>query len=126
MRNDVGESNRHVLTVGQHLAAYLDARGIPMPEITTARKVVDEAEELVAALAGGDLGHVRQEIADVVYAAAAVAHAIGTTVEQCLVEKRKHDRGRGRGRGCRRCGRSSGELTENGCPTCGPEVDTDA
>jgi hypothetical protein len=23
---------------------------------------------------------------------------------------------------CRRCGRSGGELTENGCPTCGPHA----
>lgn len=29
-----------------------------------------------------------------------------------------------RQRGCTGCGRAGGELTENGCPACGPDVET--
>ena len=79
------------------LSAYLTARGLPLPVITTGEKAVEEAKELVAAIAAGDDAAVRAELADLAIVAAVVARQWGTTVEACIAEKAASDKGRGEG-----------------------------
>lgn len=77
------------------LTRYLEARGLPLPVITTGEKALEEATELVAAIAVGDPAGIRAEVADLAIVAAVVARQWGTTVEACVIEKSVSDQGRG-------------------------------
>ena len=85
-----------VSDVHTHLTAYLAARGLTMPSGASARKVAEEATELVEVCAADqpDPVRLRHEVADVVLAAAVVAHHHGFTVEEALRSKIDHDTGR--------------------------------
>lgn len=83
------------------LDTYLAARGLALPVITTGDKAIEEAKELVAAIAVGDDPAIRAELADLVIVAAVVARQWGTTVEACILEKAASDKGRGEGRSLR-------------------------
>ena len=76
------------------MLAYFAARGRPVPTPETGSKVLEEANELVEALAGTDHEHTLHELGDVVIAAAAVAEALGTTIEECIRLKTILDTGR--------------------------------
>lgn len=77
------------------LTRYLEARGLPLPVITTGEKALEEAAELVAAIAADDPAGIRAEVADLAIVAAVVARQLGTTVEACILEKSVSDQGRG-------------------------------
>jgi phosphoribosyl-ATP pyrophosphohydrolase len=92
-------TERRGLNVSIHdlLLQYLVSRGIPMPEITTGRKVLEEARELVDAIGIGDIDQIADEVGDVVLVAAVIAQAHGLTVEDCVRGKTARDAGRGGG-----------------------------
>ncbi|NPC43709.1 hypothetical protein [Nocardioides sp. zg-1230] len=77
---------------------YLAARGLPMPDGTSARKVAEEAIELVEECGreAPDRLRVMHEVADVVLAATVVAEHHGFTVEVAMRVKIGLDTGRGR------------------------------
>lgn len=82
--------------VHRFLTDYLAARGLAMPDGSSAGKVLEEAGELVEVC---DVEHpdrlrVQHELADVVLAAAVVAAHHGFTVEEALRAKTSHDTGR--------------------------------
>lgn len=85
-----------VPTIATYLDEYLAARGLARPDGASARKVAEEAVELVEACAAThpDPRLVAHELADVVLAAAVVAAHHGFTVEQALEAKIALDRGR--------------------------------
>jgi hypothetical protein len=85
------------MSVHELLLKYLELREIPMPEIATGRKIMEEARELVEAIASGDEGNIHAEIADVVLTAAVIAHSQGVSVEDCILAKAYADAGRGGG-----------------------------
>jgi phosphoribosyl-ATP pyrophosphohydrolase len=75
------------------LEEYLTARRLPRPSGTSARKVAEEAIELVEACSGSapDIEQVAHELADVVLAATVVAENYGFTVEDAIRMKIAHD-----------------------------------
>jgi phosphoribosyl-ATP pyrophosphohydrolase len=87
-----------VTDVAAYLSEYLSARGLDMPSGASARKVAEEAVELVevCAVANADPQVVAHELADVVLAAAVVARHYGFTVEDAMRAKIDLDRGRER------------------------------
>jgi NTP pyrophosphatase (non-canonical NTP hydrolase) len=74
---------------------YLAARGMAAPVITTGRKAIEEAEELVEAIASGDTEAILCEVADLALVAAAAADKYGSTVEDAIRLKIAKDTGRG-------------------------------
>lgn len=78
------------------LREYLSSRGIAMPEGRNARKVAEEAIELVEACSRDEpsLDEVMHELADVIFAATVVAEQFGFTVEDAMRSKIAHDAGR--------------------------------
>lgn len=80
----------------EQLQAYLDARGLAMPNGASARKVAEEAIELVeeCARTTTDKQKVMHEVADVVLAAAVVAEHYGFTVAEAIDAKVDLDTGR--------------------------------
>lgn len=78
------------------LREYLDARGLAMPSGSSARKVAEEAIELVEECAQDDPDkhRVMHEVADVVLAAAVVAEHYGFTIEHAITTKIELDAGR--------------------------------
>lgn len=87
-------------TIADYLHEYLSARGLDMPDGSSARKVAEEAIELVevCSAAKPDVRVVAHELADVVLAAAVVAAHHGFTVEDAIRAKIDLDRGRERRR----------------------------
>ena len=87
-------------TIGAYLNEYLSARGLDKPPGASARKVAEEAVELVEVCAASkpDARVIAHELADVVLAAAVVAEHYGFTVEQAMRAKIDFDRGRERRR----------------------------
>jgi phosphoribosyl-ATP pyrophosphohydrolase len=83
-------------TIADHLDEYLSARGLDMPDGSSARKVAEEAIELVEVCSATepDVRVVAHELADVVLAAAVVAAHHGFTVEEAIRSKIDLDRGR--------------------------------
>ncbi|HSE09564.1 MAG TPA: MazG nucleotide pyrophosphohydrolase domain-containing protein [Nocardioidaceae bacterium] len=77
---------------------YLAARGLQRPSGASARKVAEEAIELVEAcsVTAPDTRKVAHELADVVLAAAVVAEHYGFTVEDAIRQKMAHDADRER------------------------------
>lgn len=71
-------------------------RGIPMPSGASARKVAEESIELVEVCSRSDPDRkaIMHELADVVLAAAVVAHHHGFTVEEAIRAKCELDTGR--------------------------------
>jgi NTP pyrophosphatase (non-canonical NTP hydrolase) len=89
------------LTLRQWLERYLDARGIEINP-TNGSKVVEEAQELVNAIADyrtnptiESLYHVYHEMGDVILATAGVARGFDVALEDCVDLKIERDRGRG-------------------------------
>lgn len=82
--------------VAAYLSEYLTARGLDMPSGASARKVAEEAVELVEVCAASspDPQVIAHELADVVLAAAVVAAHYGFTVEDAMRAKIDLDRGR--------------------------------
>jgi NTP pyrophosphatase (non-canonical NTP hydrolase) len=80
------------------LVDYLDARGIEMPSGRSARKVAEEAVELVEVCGKEtpELDQVAHELADVVLAAAVVAAHYGVTIEDAITAKIVFDSDRDR------------------------------
>lgn len=78
------------------LDLYLMERGIPMPSGASARKVAEESIELVEVCSRSDPDRkaIMHELADVVLAAAVVAHHHGFTVEEAIRAKCELDTGR--------------------------------
>lgn len=78
------------------LDRYLAARGLSIPDGTSARKVAEEAVELVEVCAATepDRDRVAHELADVVLAAAVVARAHGIGLEDAIESKVRLDTGR--------------------------------
>lgn len=85
-------------TIANYLSEYLSARGLAQPPGASARKVAEEAIELVEVCAAGtpDPQIIAHELADVVLAAAVVAEHYGFSVEEALRAKIDLDRGRER------------------------------
>lgn len=83
--------------IARLLDSYLTARGLPRPS-GSARKVAEEAIELVEACSGSapDPHAIAHELADVVLAAAVLAEQHGFTVEEAIQMKIDHDTGRDR------------------------------
>lgn len=84
-----------VLGLETAMLNYFAARKSDVPVITTGHKAIEEATELVEAIATGEAAAIRHEIADLALVAAVVARQWGTTVEACIAEKAEHDKGRG-------------------------------
>lgn len=84
------------LTMSDLLHDYLAARGMEMPDGSSAAHVAEEAAELVAETdaENPDVLKVAHEVADVVLAAAVVAEKYGFTVEEAIREKKMLDTGR--------------------------------
>lgn len=76
---------------------YLASRGLHRPSGASARKVAEEAIELVEECSkeSPDVAAVAHELADVVLAAAVVAAHYGFTVEEAIAQKIAYDAGRG-------------------------------
>ena len=85
--------------IDQQLGRYLASRGLDTPDNTSGEKAKEEASELVAAIASGDMTAIRHEIADLALVAAVVARNYGVAVEDCITEKTTADLGRGGGKG---------------------------
>lgn len=83
-------------TVATYLNEYLSARGLDKPSGASARKVAEEAIELIEVCAASDPDRqvIAHELADVVLAAAVVAEHYGFTVEEAMRAKIAFDRGR--------------------------------
>lgn len=83
-------------TISGYLSEYLSARGLDEPDGASARKVAEEAIELVEVCAASvpDRQVIAHELADVVLAAAVVAERYGFTVEEAVRAKIDFDRGR--------------------------------
>lgn len=86
-------------TVHALLHDYLAARGLTITDGHNARKVAEEAIELVEACSRDvpRRDQVMHEVADVVLAAAVIAEHHGFTVEEAIRAKIALDTGRGRG-----------------------------
>ena len=82
--------------IAGYLHEYLSARGLDKPDGASARKVAEEAIELVEVCAASapDRQVIAHELADVVLAAAVVAEHYGFTVEDAMRAKIDFDRGR--------------------------------
>jgi phosphoribosyl-ATP pyrophosphohydrolase len=80
------------------LRDYLASRGLAMPSGASARKVAEEAVELVEECSRDvpDPDRVAHELADVVLAAAVVAAHHGLTIEDAIRAKTHHDKNRDR------------------------------
>lgn len=80
------------------LLGYLASRGLAMPPGASARKVAEEAVELVEECSRDlpDPDRVAHELADVVLAAAVVAAHHGLTIEDAIRAKTHHDMDRNR------------------------------
>jgi phosphoribosyl-ATP pyrophosphohydrolase len=85
-----------VTSAHELLRQYLTARGLPMPDGASARKVAEEAIELVEECAreAPDRTKVMHELADVVLAATVVAERHGFTLEEAMRAKIDLDMGR--------------------------------
>jgi NTP pyrophosphatase (non-canonical NTP hydrolase) len=77
------------------MLAYFRLRGSKVPTITTGKKVLEEGQELVEAIARGDIEAIMHETADVVLTAAVVAQQFGFTVEHAIGAKMTLDAGKG-------------------------------
>lgn len=87
------------MTLDDRLTNYLSAREVELPNgVVHARKVLEEAGELIEALALGHHKHIMAELADVIHATALVARGEGVSLEECMDYKTELDRGRGLGR----------------------------
>lgn len=88
------------LVISAHtlLRQYLTARGLPMPNGASARKVAEESIELVEACSRDhpDRHEVMHELADVILAATVVAEHYGFTLEEAIRAKIDLDQGRER------------------------------
>lgn len=84
------------MDLDERLTAYLRARGrLDLAGgVAHGRKVLEEAGELIEALALGDAKQIRAELADVVLAASLVARAHCVSLEECIRDKTEMDRGR--------------------------------
>jgi phosphoribosyl-ATP pyrophosphohydrolase len=78
------------------LREYLAARGLAMPDGASARKVAEEAIELVEECGRDtpDRAKVMHELADVVFAATVVAEHYGFTLGEAMQSKIDFDAGR--------------------------------
>lgn len=78
------------------LREYLTARGLAMPDGASARKVAEEAIELVEECGREtpDRAKVMHELADVVFAATVVAEHYGFTLGEAMQSKIALDTGR--------------------------------
>lgn len=86
------------LVISAHtlLREYLTARGLPMPNVASARKVAEESIELVEACSRDrpDRDEVLHELADVILAATVVAAHYGFTLEEAIRAKIELDESR--------------------------------
>jgi hypothetical protein len=78
-----------------HMHHYFALRGSRIPRITTGEKAIEEAHELVEAIASGDRTAILREVADLALVVAVVAAQYGTTVEEAITAKGAYDAGRG-------------------------------
>jgi phosphoribosyl-ATP pyrophosphohydrolase len=87
-----------VSAISELLDEYLAARGLERPSPAGARKVAEEAIELVEVCSAAveDTKQVAHELADVVLAAAVVAEHYGFTVEDAIRMKIEYDTDRER------------------------------
>lgn len=74
---------------------YFATRGSDVPTITTGEKVLEEGQELVEAIASGDLRAIVHETADVVLTCAVIANQFGFGIEQAILAKTLLDEGKG-------------------------------
>ena len=86
---------RSVSPIDDLLTRYLASRGWDMPVITTVEKIREEAEELVAAIASGDIDRIGSEVCDVAIVDAVIARHFGLTLEGAIAAKTAADAGRG-------------------------------
>ena len=88
---------RGMSAIATMLDEYLASRGLERPLGASARKVAEEAIELVEECSkeSPDLAAVAHELADVVLAAAVAAAHYGFTVEDASAQKITYDSGRG-------------------------------
>lgn len=91
------EKMRRMSAIATMLDEYLASRGLERPSGSSARKVAEEAIELVEACSkeSPDMAAVKHELADVVLAAAVVAAHYGFTVEEAIAQKITYDSVRG-------------------------------
>jgi NTP pyrophosphatase (non-canonical NTP hydrolase) len=87
--------DRSVSSIDDLLTRYLESRGWEVPVITTGEKIREEAEELIEAIASGDLDRIRDEVSDVAIVDAVIARHFGLTLEGAIAAKTAADAGRG-------------------------------
>lgn len=83
------------LTLDQMLTSYLVLRGMKLPVVTTGRKILEEGQELVDAIASDEIEQIELEIGDVALTLAVIARKYKLTIEDCIASKTFHDLLRG-------------------------------